>query len=259
MNRTDERAHGKRPWQAGAHQHAHSYVDAAGNPQGKGVPDSALRTVSSAQGKMALVLSLWSSEDLSWHDGKCSQCKLDDAFLTVSNLHHGKVVQSPGPPPFYPPPPPPPLPPPPAPSPLPAHPAPSPSPPPLAPRLPSSPPPSLPPPPPPPTLPPPVSPLLFGMERSAVELGAAIGIGSTVLVLVGVIGVFVCRRRRSTLVEVAADAKPIRTGGKRSSKAPSASQKRAGKPKGAKRSTGGSGKYARVSVSDVCNGSWEGV
>ena len=44
----------------------------AGNPQGQGVPANALLATKAAQGKLALVASMWSSPDLSWLDGECS-------------------------------------------------------------------------------------------------------------------------------------------------------------------------------------------
>ena len=44
----------------------------AGNPQGQGVPTSALLATKAAQGKLALVASMWASPDLSWLDGECS-------------------------------------------------------------------------------------------------------------------------------------------------------------------------------------------
>eukprot|EP00326_Haptolina_ericina_P030292 CAMPEP_0181170916 /NCGR_PEP_ID=MMETSP1096-20121128/1625_1 /TAXON_ID=156174 ORGANISM="Chrysochromulina ericina, Strain CCMP281" /NCGR_SAMPLE_ID=MMETSP1096 /ASSEMBLY_ACC=CAM_ASM_000453 /LENGTH=192 /DNA_ID=CAMNT_0023258517 /DNA_START=1623 /DNA_END=2197 /DNA_ORIENTATION=+ len=59
----------------------------AGNPQGKGVPSSALEATSLAMGKLALVASMWSAPDLSWIDGGCHYCRLDDAAFTISNLH----------------------------------------------------------------------------------------------------------------------------------------------------------------------------
>ena len=175
----------------------------AGNPQGNGVPSDALQTIKSSQGKLALVVSLWSA-DLAWLDGTCNQCKLEDAFLTISNLHLGSPAtypppapRPPGPPPLMPRPPPP--------SPLPAPPPCPPPPPsqsPLPPPSPSPPPPLSPSPSwPPPLLPPPMTPQLFGMDRSLVELGVAIGVGSAGLGLVAAVAVavIVYRRRHSGL------------------------------------------------------------
>ncbi|KAL1515100.1 hypothetical protein AB1Y20_004163 [Prymnesium parvum] len=56
----------------------------AGNPQGSGVPDSALWAALEANGKLALVASLWSGEDQSWLDGPdCKQCDLASASYTL--------------------------------------------------------------------------------------------------------------------------------------------------------------------------------
>ena len=59
----------------------------AGNPQGKGVPQRALGHMKDAQGKLALVASMWSSPDLSWLDGPgCNQCSLPSASFTLKLL-----------------------------------------------------------------------------------------------------------------------------------------------------------------------------
>ena len=56
----------------------------AGNPQGAGVHSSALNAIKGAQGKLALVASLWQSPDLSWLDGPgCNQCSLSSASYTI--------------------------------------------------------------------------------------------------------------------------------------------------------------------------------
>jgi hypothetical protein len=127
----------------------------AGNPMGAGVPESALQAIKASMGKLALVASLWSSEDLSWLDGEgCNQCELSKANFVIGNLRTS--FPSPPPPPAPLPPSPPPLPPPPRP-PNP-RPPPMPTPPPPSPLPPPSPPPPLPPPPRPPPPPPPPPP-----------------------------------------------------------------------------------------------------
>ena len=120
----------------------------AGNPQGTGVPRKALSATLSSMGKLALVASLWSSEDLSWLDGPaCNTCKLQEASFIIANV---RTSTSPPPsppamPPFVPPPSPAPSSPPPAPPALPpplGTPAPPPPPPPPSPSPPGPPPPS---------------------------------------------------------------------------------------------------------------------
>ena len=141
----------------------------AGNPQGKGVPESALRVTKAAQGKLALVVSMWSSKDMSWLDGSCHSCQLQHARFTISDVkvaaaHPSPLPPSPSLPPFPPPLPPPspqPLPPP-SPNPKPPRP-PQPPPPSPAPSAPPTPPSSPPPDPPPP----PTVPLLFGVSTYA--------------------------------------------------------------------------------------------
>ena len=77
----------------------------AGNPQGGGVPRDALAATRAAQGKLALVVSMWSSGDMSWLDGGCSSCSLDSAHFTISDvLVAGSVAPSAPPPPPLPPP-----------------------------------------------------------------------------------------------------------------------------------------------------------
>ncbi len=57
----------------------------AGNPQGHGVPQSALSATREAQGHFALVASLWSAPDLSWLDGPgCNQCNLATAHMRIT-------------------------------------------------------------------------------------------------------------------------------------------------------------------------------
>jgi len=57
----------------------------AGNPQGHGVPGSALSATRAAQGHLALVASLWSAPDLSWLDGPgCNQCNLATASMKIT-------------------------------------------------------------------------------------------------------------------------------------------------------------------------------
>ena len=59
----------------------------AGNPQGQGVPESALAATKASMGKLALVASLWTSPDLSWLDGAgCNSCNLDTASFTITNV-----------------------------------------------------------------------------------------------------------------------------------------------------------------------------
>ncbi len=79
----------------------------AGNPQGKGVPKAARAGLQRPMGHLALVASLWTANDMSWLDGNCHSCNLNDAFYTISNLKI-KTRQVPFPPsPMLPPPPPP--------------------------------------------------------------------------------------------------------------------------------------------------------
>jgi len=123
----------------------------AGNPQGTGVPSEALRAISAAQGKLAIVASLWAPvDDLSWLNGDCPRCDVAEASFTLSNL---RISHKESPPPPEPEPPP---------NPEPPHPPPRPSspPPPPPPGMPPPPTPRplSPPPPPPPTPPPPPSP-----------------------------------------------------------------------------------------------------
>lgn len=152
-----------------------------GNPQGHGVPVSALAATKTMMGKLALVASLWTS-DTSWLDGGCGACNLQGSSYIVGNLHTGAgdYPAPPTPPPPMPPPPLPSSPPPPLqpsplpPSALPTLPPPSrppscpaPSPPPPSPAIPPPlpPPPPSPPPPRPPIAPPPslVSPTGLGL------------------------------------------------------------------------------------------------
>lgn len=59
----------------------------AGNPQGEGVPSSSLADMKAAQGKLALVASLWKASDLSWLDGPgCNKCDLPEATYTIEML-----------------------------------------------------------------------------------------------------------------------------------------------------------------------------
>ena len=59
----------------------------AGNPQGEGVPAKSLRDMKAAQGKLALVASLWKASDLSWLDGPgCNACELSEASYTIQML-----------------------------------------------------------------------------------------------------------------------------------------------------------------------------
>ena len=74
----------------------------AGNPQGDGVGTSALEATRLAQGKLALVASLWAAADLSWLDGGCGHCSIIDASYKLSNLHIGTET-APPPPPLLPP------------------------------------------------------------------------------------------------------------------------------------------------------------
>jgi len=60
----------------------------AGNPNGNGLPHSALQMTKLAMGKLALVISMW-SDDLSWLDGDCKVCTLADAYFTVSDIKYG--------------------------------------------------------------------------------------------------------------------------------------------------------------------------
>lgn len=128
----------------------------AGNPQGGGLPKSALSATLASMGKLALVASLWTSPDLSWLDGPgCTECSLPDASFIIADLKTFIARPPPLPPPpaLLPPPLPPMLPPAPPPPPPPATPPPSPPPflPPPPPPLPKVPPePSRPPPPNPP-------------------------------------------------------------------------------------------------------------
>ena len=230
----------------------------AGNPQGDGVPNEALQTIKSSQGKLALVVSLWSA-DLAWLDGTCNQCKLEEAFLTISNLHLGSPAiypppapLPPRPPPLMPKPPPPSPPPPPPPSPSPLSP-PSPSPPP-----PVSPSPSWP----PPLQPPPMVPQLFGMDRSLVELGVSLGVLSAGFVLVGAttVALIACRRRHSGLSISPRMKGKAKSGSRRGAK--SSSKSKASKSSTSSHST--RVKYGRVDVSandPLCTSAedWGGV
>lgn len=75
----------------------------AGNPQGSGVPTKALRAIKSSMGKLALVASLWSSDDLSWLDGPgCNRCDLETAQFTIGHLKVGTGPEPPPPPPMPP-------------------------------------------------------------------------------------------------------------------------------------------------------------
>ena len=179
----------------------------AGNPQGHGVPSSALSALKAAQGKLALVISMWASPDMSWLDGGCSGCNLNRAHFTISNVHV-RGSPSPGSPPLTPPPlwpPPPMLPPPPTPSPPPPAPKappprPPPSPRPMPPPKPPPPPPSPPPDPPPPS---PSTPLIFGYEVEQAER-AAVGGG---VVAVGLMMFCVSLVSASTRARLRADAR----------------------------------------------------
>ena len=82
----------------------------SGNPQGAGLPNASLVATAESMGKLVLVASLWKA-DLTWLDGDCDVCHLDDASFSISNL---KAIppEPPQPPPSQPPPaspPPPPL------------------------------------------------------------------------------------------------------------------------------------------------------
>ena len=84
----------------------------AGNPQGKGVPASALAATLNSMGKLALVASLWTSPDLSWLDGPgCATCSLPDASFIIADVKtYTADPPSPPPPVLLPPPVPPPTP-----------------------------------------------------------------------------------------------------------------------------------------------------
>ena len=58
----------------------------AGNPQGHGVPESAKKDLKKAMGRLALVASLWTADDMSWLDGACSECDLKQAQYFISDL-----------------------------------------------------------------------------------------------------------------------------------------------------------------------------
>ena len=164
----------------------------AGNPQGQGVPSAALDAVKSAQGKLALVASLWTA-DTSWLDGPgCGECNLRDASFTIAGLR-----VSPAPPPMPPSPPP-------SPSPLPPNPPPSPQPPPPQPPFPPppSPPPQPPDPPspspPPPSPPSPPPPLPPAAPPGFLEIYGVVLEGSAALsflVVAGGMGFLLARRR----------------------------------------------------------------
>lgn len=220
----------------------------AGNPQGTGVPDSASRVIRSAQGKMALVVSMWTA-DLEWLDGECNQCELEEAFLSISNLRHGKAPPAPPPaplPPFPSPQPPP--------SPRdPLYPAPPPSPSPLLPP-PPSPTPSQPPPPPPspplparppPHFPPPLGPQMFGVDTILFEIGASIGVAVVGVGLIGFAVSVACARCRQaqTAVRAAGSKTGKKVGGKKGKKGGATTPK----PKPKKATSTGPAKYGRVS------------
>ena len=63
-----------------------------GNPQGRGVPGSALADTKAAMGKLALVASLWTS-DTSWLDGDCQACNLEQSYYLIGT-HIRALVQS---------------------------------------------------------------------------------------------------------------------------------------------------------------------
>ena len=161
----------------------------AGNPGGSGVPQNALASIKEAQGRLALVVSMWSAKDMSWLDADCHSCHLSSAHFTISDVVVAEATNPNRPPPPRLPPPPPSQPPP---SPSPGEPLPSP-PPPLSPPPSRPPPPPLPPPPPPPPLPPPppspaptqpppspLAPMIFGYD---VQQTQHVGLG---LVIFGV-------------------------------------------------------------------------
>ena len=228
----------------------------AGNPQGKGVPNSANSVIRGSMGKLALVVSLWKSGDLTWLDGSCSTCELQNAHLTLSNLRTGPAAlpppPSPPPPPLvHPPPRPPPgprapPPTPPCPSPRPPHP----SPPPPSP-LPAAPPPPSPPPPSPlpPSPPPPVTPLLFGLDRVKVEVVGVTSIGMTGLGLIAFAGVCFLRQQQAGQNAPGRAAASRAKAGKASKKSKAKSEAaplKGTKPSKQKKGKGGGAKYGRV-------------
>ena len=176
----------------------------AGNPQGAGVPASALKAIQSSMGKLSLVASLWSAEDTSWLDGGCHTCSLQKASFIIANLR-AQAAPPPAPPPPLPPPPIPAPPPPPSPPPSPPG-TPKPSPPPPSPAPPLPPAPPMPPPPPsfsppspsppppspqrPPPLPPPAPPPALVLQTA---IGGTLALGMMVAI---VAGLFVKQRRR---------------------------------------------------------------
>ena len=73
------------------------------SPLHAGLPLNALGAVKQSMGRLALVASLWTSEDLSWLDGPgCGGCTLAHASFSISNLHIGHRDASPPPPPMPP-------------------------------------------------------------------------------------------------------------------------------------------------------------
>ena len=81
-------------------KHAVSFdKHSGGNPQGRGVPYSALRATSMAMKKLALVASLWTDKDTTWLNGKCPQeCDVNTASFTIANLHRVTKIPPPSPP-----------------------------------------------------------------------------------------------------------------------------------------------------------------
>ena len=81
------------------HQRGHEVTSfdqqLGGNPQGSSLPPEAMLATRSSMGKLALVASLWSSSDLSWLDGGCGTCNLDEASFTLTNLHVPNAPQVP--------------------------------------------------------------------------------------------------------------------------------------------------------------------
>lgn len=75
-----------------------------GNPQGTGVPPSALTATSASMGKLALAASLWKTSE-TWLDGKKCECALEDASFQLRDLTVHHIL-----PPLPPPPPSPPIP-----------------------------------------------------------------------------------------------------------------------------------------------------